>query len=459
CLPAMVQLYALGSNSGGQLGVGHAGDSAHPVPCIFAHSENSGNALPLPWAQSWRKMTSGGNHAAALTADGTVYVCGSNADGQLGLNLPFTTTLLHWTPLPPPPTKALDHPTHSIDASIHNQTLWHDVACGWNHTLLVDNHGAMYACGSTTFGQLGLGPDSRVTPKVNCPTRVLLPPDDSTGSQLSEQVVIVEVTCGLRHSVALDSQGRVWGWGAHRHGQLGPWDDSLDSKSLKRHYATPQRIHGIPLAQQVACGQHHTLILGRDSSLWVLGNNKYGQLGYQTPLSPSSSDALARKLATFPRHPDQIITKIAAGWSHNLALDTQGHVWAWGRCDRGQLGQPEASVASVRCLAEPVKVQFNRETGSHSQATTPSGIVDICCGSEHAVALTGDGGCYTWGWNEHGNCGLETLKDVFLPRALGIFDQTLGQGQVIATATSVSPENGRIVKQIGGGYGVTFIVI
>lgn len=87
-----------------------------------------------------------------------------------------------------------------------------------------------------------------------------------------------------------------------------------------------------------------------------------------------------------------------------LLLDN-GQVYTWGRCDLGQLGRLVSKNDFSTNLDKPnydpfpglVDFNFEKETCK---------IVDICCGSEHTLALTSDGSVWAWGWNEHGMCGV-----------------------------------------------------
>ena len=79
---------------------------------------------------------------------------------------------------------------------------------------------------------------------------------------------------------------------------------------------------------KVAAAGHHSMFLKSDGSLWVMGYNRYGQLGDGTfnPTNP----------------PEQIVasnvTAIAAGDDHSLFLKSDGSLWAMGYNSYGQLG-------------------------------------------------------------------------------------------------------------------------
>ncbi|VEL39243.1 unnamed protein product [Protopolystoma xenopodis] len=74
-LTATSQIFAWGTNSCGQLGLGHANERPIAVPQLVA----SLNGLPI------RQIAAGGNHSLVLTPSGAVYSWGANSHGQLGL--------------------------------------------------------------------------------------------------------------------------------------------------------------------------------------------------------------------------------------------------------------------------------------------------------------------------------------------------------------------------------------
>ena len=77
--PSFVPIvYACGRNANGELGLGHKENAQAlvPIPC------------PFRGASRIVQVTCGGNHTMVLTSDGTVWSCGFNSVGQLGLGKP-----------------------------------------------------------------------------------------------------------------------------------------------------------------------------------------------------------------------------------------------------------------------------------------------------------------------------------------------------------------------------------
>ena len=77
---------------------------------------------------------------------------------------------------------------------------------------------------------------------------------------------------------------------------------------------------------------------------------------------------------------DGVIVDIAAGTDHNLALDQQGNLWAWGRNDYGQIGNGTT-------IDQPTPVQIMR---GHK-------FKKISAGNNISAAIDVDGYLYVWG--------------------------------------------------------------
>ncbi|KAJ2249587.1 alpha tubulin suppressor [Coemansia sp. RSA 455] len=339
----MVIIRALGSNSGGQLATGDMEDAHYLTTTRFSQESRVEDAR-TKWL-----VQGGGNHAYAWTDNGpTLLACGSNTDGELAMGEGVRRSVLCWTPV-------------SFPGDFVRQ-----VACGWSHTLLLNDLGQVFATGSNAFGQLGsLSKEARKWVRVNGP-------------------VFVSIACGMRHSLALDKDGVVYGWGANRCGQLG-----IDRRSANISVPTP--VEGLPPIAMIACGRSHSILVAQDRrTVYVAGQDKYAQYG------PSSQSG-AWQTFQLPRP----AVKLCSGWDFGAILlepNNHNNVVMWGRADQGQ-------------LACRVDGSYRRELGF---VELPD-VSDIACGASHTVAITATGSVYMWGWNEHGNAGDPTLANVYSP--------------------------------------------
>ncbi|MCI4397454.1 MAG: hypothetical protein JHC34_01310, partial [Acidobacteria bacterium] len=89
---------------------------------------------------------------------------------------------------------------------------------------------------------------------------------------------VIRLSGGLEHSLALRSDGTLWAWGNNTFGQLG---NGNTSQSL-----VPVRVSGLMGAvTAIAAGEAHSLALQSDGTVWAWGANNYGQLGEGTKIS------------------------------------------------------------------------------------------------------------------------------------------------------------------------------
>ena len=111
------------------------------------------------------------------------------------------------------------------------------VACGLHHTLLLTTSGHVFAFGSNSHGQLGVGD---LAPR-GAPAAVQKLPDK-----------VVMVAAGSYHSAALTSGGQLFTWGNNAKGQLGrtgPSGPGLSPVEVELWYAMPGPIAGLGSAQ------------------------------------------------------------------------------------------------------------------------------------------------------------------------------------------------------------------
>jgi len=204
----------------------------------------------------------------------------------------------------------------------------------------------------------------------------------ATPVQVSGLTTVTAIAGGAFHSLALNSDGTVWAWGAGHVGQLG---DGNFYTTGNQGVATPVRVSALTTVTAIAGGQAHSLALNSDGTVWAWGNGGNGQLG--------DGNFHTTGVAT-PVHVINLtaVTAIAGGGNHSLALKSDGTVWAWGDGHNGQLGDGIFHSIDERNpgVAEPVQV---------SGLTT---VTAIAGGLDHSLALKSDGTVWGWGFGGEG---------------------------------------------------------
>jgi alpha-tubulin suppressor-like RCC1 family protein len=83
---------------------------------------------------------------------------------------------------------------------------------------------------------------------------------------------IVAVAAGSWHSVALDTEGGVWTWGADGDSALGLPGRAADAAGTPRVVDAPTRVPGVPPARAIAATWFGTLMIARDGRVFGWGN-------------------------------------------------------------------------------------------------------------------------------------------------------------------------------------------
>ncbi|XP_033823565.1 secretion-regulating guanine nucleotide exchange factor [Periophthalmus magnuspinnatus] len=386
-------LYTWGANSYGQLGQGHVEDQSLPQPAETTAFQ----------VQSVRTLSGGGGHSVVVTGNGEVFVCGQNNKRQLGLGHTLNVYTLELCP--------------SLRQKITN------VSCGWDFTLLLSDTGQLLACGSNTFGQLGIGET------VQHSSNWLIV------QSIKER--IVSAAAGLRHSLAVTGSGSVYQWGT---GLCSHAKRVFTVSAVPSHFSSklPCLVPGLAEKNpcMVAAGMVHCLYLTEDGELFMWGSNKHGQLTSSDPFV-SSPISLKRCLLGGEK-----ITSVWSGWTHNVAQTESGRVFTWGRGIYGQLGHTVSANQNSKLLShDPMAEGGSQEACLPAEVKVLRGATQIACGSEHNLAIVGSS-LFSWGWNEHGMCGDGSHTDALKPCLIPGLHPLLigcGAGHSLALCTATTP--------------------
>ena len=317
-------LYGCGRNDYGQLGLGD--ESNRTTLTITGINTND-----------IKSVYCGYTHTIILKNNGTLWGCGRNDYGQLGLG---------------------DTNSRSTFTSIGiNTNDIKSVYCGHDYTLILKNNGILWGCGANGYGQLGLG--------------------DTTNRTTFTQIIndVKSVYCGGIHTIILKNDNTLWGCGRNGSGQLG-LGDTYDKTNFTKISINTNNI------KSICCGYAYTFILNNDGILWGCGANDYGQLG----LGDKSDRNVFTQITTNTND----IESIYCGYYYTFILKNDGTLWGCGQNTFSQLGLGDTN---------------DRKTFTQA-ITNTNNIKSIYCGNSYILMLKNDGTLWGCGWNECGSLGL-----------------------------------------------------
>ena len=260
------------------------------------------------------KMTMGPTDSAWLLSNGACYVAGENKNGQLGqghkdpVKSPVPVTL------PPGPVEEGAPAEEYASDRKHHIT---QVALGSAFSAFVDNNGDLYTSGfgGSAFAGLGnLGHGNGES--YLSPTLVV--------SLVEDGCRVQTVAAGEAHMTVLTTEGEVLTTGAGSYGRLGNFD-TIDQLYLEPVEVLTQGV------TQIAGGKSFTLALTTDGVVYGWGRNHKGQLGTGLGLAV---DMYAMEPVPSPIEADELVgrkvTYVAAGHSHAACITESGELFIWG---------------------------------------------------------------------------------------------------------------------------------
>ncbi|XP_027837521.2 probable E3 ubiquitin-protein ligase HERC1 [Aphis gossypii] len=270
------EVYSWGDGDYGKLG--HGDVATHKEPKLI-QGPFIGKVIEL--------VSAGYRHSAAVTSDGQLYTWGEGDHGRLGhgdCNPRFIPTLVK---------------------SLSDMPVGY-VACGSTHTLACSRDGnTVWSFGSGDNGKLGHGNTLR-----------LYKPQKIEGLR---HYKIKKVAAGIHFSVALTCTGEVFTWGQGSNLGCGSSEITLFSPAVVEDLMQQIII-------DISVGDSHCLALTRNCAVYAWGSNGKGQCGQGHSTSPVSRPSKVINLE------GKQINQISAGTSHSVAWttlppDRQTNVW------------------------------------------------------------------------------------------------------------------------------------
>jgi len=271
-------LWVWGSNGFGQLGLG----------------DTSNRSTPAQLAGTTWKQASGGVFGMAIKTDGTLWGWGYNDTGQLGNNTSYPNSTSSPTQIGSANTwKIVSCGTYHTAAIKTDNTLWmwgqgnggrlglgdtsnrstpvqlsgtwKMASGGGYHTAAIKTDGTLWTWGEAGYGRLGDG----TTTQRSSPVQTV---GEGTNWKM--------VSAGTYHTAAIKTDGSLWSWGYNAAGAIG--DGTTTDRS------SPVQTISSGTNWKMVSVSGHSMAIKTDGTLWTWGVNTWGQIGDGTTTSRSS---------------------------------------------------------------------------------------------------------------------------------------------------------------------------
>ncbi|WP_240941015.1 S-layer homology domain-containing protein [Paenibacillus sp. HB172176] len=208
------------------------GDAADKEPYIVAVEQGNG--------------ISGYNFISLLMSDGTVRATGNNSLGQLGNGTRESISYQRSTEV------LIDRDTRLKNIQA--------IAAGDNFTIALDHNGQVWSWGFNQYGALGHRTENT---------------ESVYATMINGLNDIQSISADYQNVLALDKSGQVWQWGTYVSPYAG-----VDSEAISSPIKV--RTEGAPLnhIEKISAGALTNLALDENGRVWGWGINRYGTLGF-----------------------------------------------------------------------------------------------------------------------------------------------------------------------------------
>jgi alpha-tubulin suppressor-like RCC1 family protein len=286
-------LWTWGFGASARLGNGTTSGSVSTPITTFAGGTN------------WKHVSCGGQHAAAIKTDGTLWTWGYGGSGVLG----NASTTLRSTPV----------------TTFAGGTNWKQVNCSSSTTAAIKTDGTLWIWGAGVAGTIGLLGNNTTVSLMSTPITTF------AGGNNWKQV-----SSGGQHTAAIKTDGTLWIWGVGNFGRLG-------TNGITGVFTPVTTFAGGTNWKQVSCGSQHTVALqddGVNKRLYLFGSNFNGELGEGFTSQDFSPAQTESKTSNWKQ--------VFCGTTRNTqAIKTDGTLWVWGSGDSGSLGNAQATNVST----------------------------------------------------------------------------------------------------------------
>ena len=429
--------YAIGDNTYGQLSNGNNVPSENTPVAVRKDSDNIFTGI--------KEIKAGDKTTIIVTTDGKLYACGMNDNNELGIEN----------------KEILDVNTPQENTNITNVI---SANIGTNHVVAIKEDGEVDAFGYGKNGELGNRTNKNSITPVMVGNEIIRTNTNNVALKVDQEIIVegyvdyfnifnndikninytskdtsivilkdiqegntISTTLNENNKFEIKLFGKKTGTTIVTANQ-----ENTDNIGVIQVEVVPETENKITISPNVITNGSHTISLRTDGKVFTWGDNTYGQLGDGTTKTKDEPVEV-----TFPK--ETIITQVAAGENHNVALDSNGNVWTWGRNNYYQLGNRKDTQYT------PYKVNGLPK------------VIKIAAGNNNTMVITETNELYVWGLNAYGDLGLGTYTNKVMPTKVkgmkDIIDISGGKSHFIALnrAGEVYVTGSNLYGQLGNG--------
>ena len=304
---------------------------------------------------NWSQVIGNIYNNAAIKTDGRLWLWGRGDFGELGNNQ--SGAGLRYSS----PVQTVSGGTNWKQVSGNGSFFTGNIAA-------IKTDGTLWCWGSGAYGQCG----------NNTSTLQQSPVQTVSGGNLWKTV-----STGYGANFAIKTDGTLWCWGYNSNGNLGDNTRTWRSSPI-------QTVSGGTNWESVSAGGNTVGAIKTDGTLWMWGSNSYGAIGNNA--NPAGTGAYSSPVQTVSGGTNW--KQVSVGEGNTAAIKTDGTLWTWGRNGQGQLG-----VNDITHRSSPVQTIAS---GTNWRQASPKSY--LACS-----AIKTDGTLWTWGYNNYGQLGDNTL--------------------------------------------------
>ncbi|KLO20338.1 RCC1/BLIP-II protein [Schizopora paradoxa] len=437
------QVLIFGNGDMGQFGLGTSvtGDISKPRLHAWFEAAAQNDTLGSEVGAGVEQVCAGGMHTLAIDELGKVWSWGVNDHGALGRQTSDVVDAEN--PDEVVDTELLESQPMVVQGLLDEDFRAVQVAAGDSISVAVSADGRLRAWGSFRASDGLLGFDNKDKDAKSQVEPISIPS--------LANLVFAQVACGTDHVLALTVHGTVYVWGNGQQAQLG----RRIIERRKVNGLSPERL-AIRRIVYVAAGNFHSFAISETGAVYAWGLNNMRQTGVED-LEEGDEDIVWTPTEVASLSPTALgdgrrVVQISGGEHHTLFLLNDGSVYGCGRCDGFELGLPDdhpeilaleadasgndstsstASAPRASCVAKPTLISFpppptpsdpNPKLPPYKLyilTPIPNPIAHISAGTRHNLAVSREGHAYSWGLGQSCQLGLgSSIEDQKTPARL-----------------------------------------